>query len=441
MLVRRSPFLSLVAAVLFAVRPAAAQRGNTDCRPGPWSAPWTLTMSDGRPVYVDGPAPVRSSAGLAFLGAPTFVWSTPTVFADTGAGTRSMIDPSRLAGVIRASDGDTRLVQMPAGAMRMLAQRAVVRHDGSVDVFWGESPDTSYHSLSRVPEVWFARYGAGGWSAPQRLLAFDEIGWNAAYPVAQDVAGEPVLAVPVRRTTPPSDTVGIMYLRRVRDGWRRALIPASGLPPADLALAAVSDRELILAFLGSGADSPSSVEPNGVFVVRSHDAGDTWSAPQRVAGFGVAALNWLRLVHTRDGALHLVWSVDRELADGQRVRTIERAASRDAGASWERAAAVPNDPFVEFFDAARLGGRLLLVGRYHDDHAMAAAVIAADGPVRWERLSFDAAETPPRLAALAPDSLLLAWGSQRAGAYPLFPETPAPLLEAATITLRCDSAP
>ncbi|HEX8724966.1 MAG TPA: sialidase family protein [Gemmatimonadaceae bacterium] len=439
--VRFLPFLALVPAALLALRSAAAQQATTACRPGPWSAPWTLTMSDGRPVYVDVPLPARSSAGLAFLGAPTFVWRTATVFADTGAGAGSMIDPSRLAGAVRASDGDTRLVQMPAGAVRMLAQRAVARRDGSLDVFWGESPDTSYHSLTRVPEVWFAPYGAGGWSAPERLLAFDEIGWNAAYPVVQSVAGEPVVAVPVRRTTPPSDTSGIMYLRRVADGWRRTLIPALGLPPADLALAAVSDRDLVLAFAGSGADSPGSVEPNGVFVVRSHDAGETWSAPQRVAGFGAAALNWLRLVHTADGALHLIWNVDREMADGRHGRTIERAASRDAGDSWERAAAVPNDPFVEFFDAARLGGHVLLVGRYHDDHAIAAAAIAGDGPVRWQRLSFDATDTPPRLAALAPDSLLLTWGTQRAGAYPLFPDMPAPLLEAATITLRCDSVP
>src|SRR5512146_1103788 len=84
--VRFLPFLALVPAALLALRSAAAQQATTACRPGPWSAPWTLTMRDGRPVYVDVPRPARSSAGLAFLGAPTFVWSTATVFADTGAG-------------------------------------------------------------------------------------------------------------------------------------------------------------------------------------------------------------------------------------------------------------------------------------------------------------------------------------------------------------------
>ena len=441
MILRPAILVCLVPAAVLSLHPAAAQQVDVRCHPSVWSAARTLTMPDGRPVYVDAPVPARFSGGLALLGAPTFVWSTPTVFADTGAGARSMIDPSRLAGVVQGPDGGIRLVQMPTGATRMLAQRAVSRGDGSLDVFWGESPDTSYDAFSRVPEVWQARFGAAGWSVPQRVLAFDEIGWNAGYPVTGTIGGETVVAVPVRQTKAPGDTVGIMYLRREHGAWHRTLIATASPPPMDIALAATSARELVLAFVGSSVRPPQAAEPNGVFVVRSHDAGATWSAPRAIAGFGIAGVNWLRLVETRNGDLHLIWSVDRTRAAGAHVRTIERASSPDGGASWQRGTANENDPFVEFFDAARFGDSVLLVGRSHDEHRLVVAAVAGDRPISWRPLPFDAAETLPRLTALGSDSLMLSWGSTRAGAYPLFPELPAPLLETATITTRCDSVP
>ncbi len=398
-------------------------------------------MADGRPVYVDGARPVRFAGGLALLGVPTFVWSTPTVFADTGAGARPMVDPSRLAGVVRAPGGATELVSMPTGATRMLAVQAASRSDGALDVFWGESADTSYHALEQVPAVWHARFAGNGWSTPERVLAFDEIAWNAGYPVVRTIAGETALAVPVRQARRSGDTLGIVYLRRDHGAWRRAWIPAGPIPPTDLALTTTSDHTLVLAFVGSMLLPSGRLEASGVFIVRSHDLGATWSAPQSVADLGLAGVNWLRMVATRDGALHLVWSVHRTAPGARNARTIERASSRDGGATWRQGRATVNDPVVEFLAAARLGDSVFVVGRYHDGHQLTAAAVGDDGPIAWHQLPFDAAETPPRLTPLGRDSLMLSWGTRRPGAYPLFPGLPAPLVETSTITTRCDSAP
>ncbi len=398
-------------------------------------------MSDGRPVYVDAPVPAPFAGGLALLGVPTFVWRTPRVFADTGATARPMVDPSHLAGVVEAPGIGPQTVSMPMGPTRMLALRAVPRDDGSLDVFWGESPDTSYHSLSRVPEVWHARLTPTGWSTPARLLAFGEIWWNAGYPVVRTIGGKTVVAVPVRQAKASGDTVGIMYLRGEHGAWRRTWIPTGKIPPADLALAASSDSDLALAFIGSAVRPPRQVEPNGVYVVRSHDAGATWTPPRPIAGFGIAGVNWLQLVGARDGALQLVWSVDRKVAGRQHVRTIEGASSRDGGSSWHARRSANNAPFVELFTAARLGDSVVFIGRLHDGHRLVAGAVASDEPIDWRPLPFDAAETRPRLVAMGPDSLLLNWGTLRPGAYPLFPDLAAPVLETSTITTRCDSVP
>ncbi len=441
MRLRLAIVLYLVSATVLPNRRLGAQRSGRRCRPYAWSAPRTLTMADGRPVYVDGARPVRFGDGLALLGVPTFVWSTPTVFADTGAGAREMVDPSRLAGVLRAPGRATDLVSMPTGATRMLAVHALSRGDGSLDVFWGESADTSSHALEQVQAVWHARFARNGWNTPERVLAFEEIAWNTGYPVVRTIAGAPALAVPVRQARLSGDTLGIMYLRRDHGAWRRAWIPAGPIPPTDLALATTSDHTLVLAFVGSMVLPSGRLEASGVFIVRSHDLGVTWSPPRSVADLGLAGVNWLRMVAMRDGTLHLVWTVHRTAAGARPARTIERASSRDGGATWQPARATVNDPFVEFLAAARLHDSLFFAGRYHDGHQLAVSAVGDDGPIAWQRLPFDAADTPPRLTPWGPDSLMLSWGTRRQGAYPLFPGLPAPLLETSTITTRCDPAP
>jgi hypothetical protein len=444
-LIRRlRAMLTARAAILAAlvVRGAAGQRpAPSTCRPDVGRVPRVLTMRDGRPVYVEAPIPVRFSRGFVLLGTPTFVWQSPTVFADVAPAGRAAIAVQAPAGVVVTPGPGADPVPMPPGVTHFLSPRAVTGGRGTLDVFWGESPDTSYRAQEHTPELWHARYAAAGWRPPERVLAFQEIWWNHTFPALQGTARAPIVAVPVRQSGARGDTVGILVLRRARGSWRRAWIPAGPLPPTFVVLSPVGPREIVLAFIGSRAPAPGRVEANGVFVTRSRDGGATWTSPQLIRAFGFAGVNWLQLVTTRDGALHLYWTVDRADGAPAPVRTIERAFSRDRGATWQSGPSISNDSSVEALVAAPLGDGMVLVGRRRGDRRLVAGSITDTGAVTLTLLPFEPAATLPRLGALGPDSLLLNWGARRANAYPRFPALRAPVLLTTLITTRCDSMP
>ena len=431
---------SVVLLVAIVGRFAGAQH-TPACGPGVWSAPSQLRLPDGRPVYVEEPIPVSLHHGLAMLGSPTFVWRSATIFADSSPAPVQPLDRRTLAGVVLQPAGSVRLVRMPSGVERPLALRALPRGDGDLDVFWGETPDTSWRAEERVAELWHARYGARGWSVPERLLASQRIWWNATFPALLASAKAAVLAVPVRRAGTPADRTGILVLRRSAGDWHRVWIPAGQSPATYLALVETASHGLVLAYIGSPRAPDEGAGEIGVLVSRSRDAGVTWTRPRSIVHSGVAGLNWLQLVATADGTLHAIWTAEWRDGAGSTRRTIGRAASRDGGVSWTVGAPVDNDANVEALSAVATGRGILLVGRRHVDRQLVAGIFADSGAPALRPLPFDAAATLPRLVAVGSDSMLLNWGIRRAGAYPAFPSLPAPALFTAAYTSRCDTVP
>lgn len=435
--------LRILAVVLLAAvgrRSAGAQRAAA-CGPGTWTEPSPVQLPDGRPVYVEEPVPVGVDHGLAMFGSPTFVWRSATIFADSSPASAEPADHPILAGVVVQPAGSVRVLRMPSGVQRPLALRALPRGDGELDVFWGETPDTSWRAEGRVAELWHARYGARAWSVPERLAASDRIWWNATFPALLATTNAAVLAVPVQRAGTRKDSTGILVLRRSAGTWERAWIPAGQSPATFLALAPTASRGLVLAYIGSPSAPDDGAGEVAVLVSRSGDGGATWTRPRSIVHSAEAGLNWLRVVATADGTLHAVWTAEWRDVAGSTRRTLGRAASRDGGVSWTVGAPVDNDANVEALDAVATGRRVLLVGRRQVDRQLVAGIFADSGALTLHPLPFDAAATLPRLAPVGSDSVLLNWGIRRAGAYPAFPSLPAPALFTAIYISRCDTVP
>lgn len=413
---------------------------SAECRAPSWSAARALSLPDGRPVYVEAPVPAPYAGGLALLGTPTLVWQTPTVFADTAALGAPLASPDSLAGVWVDGRGVARLVTRPPGARRFMAPRAVPRGDGTLDVFWGEAPDSVRAESRWVRSLWHARFGAAGWSAPRQLLGSGIIGWNNAYPVVASVGGQPWVIVPVWPMT-NSDTSGVVIVRRDASEWAVVRLPDGPIAPLNVALTSLGDSRLVLAVLGRIRQRGAGRSRNGVFTATSADGGHSWKAGPPLGDFGEDGTNALQLVRTGDGRLHLFWEVDRLVDGHEHVESVQRAVSADDGATWRVLPPMRDEPFRDAYLATAHGDRVLLVAHGHADARLAVAEYAGDEPPRFVPLAFAPAEIAPRMGVLRGDTLVLVWGVRRQGVYPLFPSYPAPQLVLATAALACARMP
>jgi hypothetical protein len=174
---------------------------------------------------------------------------------------------------------------------------------------------------------------------------------------------------------------------------------------------------------------------NAVWLVRSGDAGRTWSSPSVLVDLGRERGYALQFAQS-DTAIDLVWATDATIDHPGGGLT--RRVSSDAGASWHQAEGARLPQRIDAVTAVAIGGRLYAAAR--DSRTDSLLIItwkgSSDPSVR--RLPFEPARSLPRMAALGKDSLILVWGIDRMNAYPLFPTLPVPALAVSVAATGCD---
>ena len=434
--------LSGVVAVLIGCTTVRTPRGVSadramsvgTCVAGTWSAPTRLANSAGRPIYIESPSAVPFGGGAALFGTPTFLWRSATVFADT-AGMRDLVrsgqyvDIDTLVGAIVHPDGTATTVGRPRGVSSMSTPLAVSGPNGSVDVLWMTRKDTT----KQFTDLWFARYSTSGWSEPEHVLRGHYFEWsiNSASAVAGD--GYPIVAITgTEKDSAPTTGIGIVH--RVGADWRVTWIPTGLLWPFRVKLGASDSSHLIVAFLGSVLPLASPRDTNGLFIARSSDRGATWEPLRRIERlWNTRAVNLQMVMGGRD-TTHLLWREGDSPSASTRIR---RTTSIDGGRDWRKAGDAALDRPIDTFDVAELGGHLQAVVRETDTYSLAFLKFRNDGNVEFNRLPQHNSRLIPRLAALAPDRLLLTEPRMQEHAYPMFPGVAVPVTLYATMSARC----
>jgi hypothetical protein len=224
-------------------------------------------------------------------------------------------------GVVLDKSGLATLVPPPPGARHFVIPK-VLRADGSgADVLWLD-PDSVVGDTPRPARIMTARYERGAWSTATTVANVSRllISWNEP---AQPTSISGGVALAVSQFSPDSGPVSELLVEQ-NGVWSRHAI-ASGYQPLYLSLATLGNS-WILTF--TGIDTTPAI---GLFVVRSNDAGKTWSSPYLVAP-GRAYEE--RLFALGEG-LALVWVGEHE---NYRPRGVHVAFSRD-GTHWTSSAA------------------------------------------------------------------------------------------------------
>lgn len=366
--------------------PARAQA----CSGFHWNPPDTLRSADGAVMYVQSPAVVRRGDELLMFGGPA--WQQASGIMHPFAGARVTWPGGRKL-------GPAAMIPMPMEHTVLAEPRAVTTADG-VAVAWRKDDVTA--PVSRADTVFTAVLRADGWTAPAMLFPDPRRGgalWWRSGTVSSvgDLAGtRTVLAyhglgkpLAVLSADPERGWIA-------REGSRvSALYPqlaTSTRPPGTTVLAYVE-----------GARRPMR---NTQFVVRSTDAGATWSEPEQLSPDAAGRADHSRLFARADGGFVLLWT-EHLMGDTRLVR-IARADS--TGSGWTLVAGVPVG------ERERLGAALDAADRLHvvisgDAAAEGVHLVARDGEVATNALPvLDGVIVPaPVVTHLAADTMLATW--------------------------------
>jgi hypothetical protein len=415
-----------------------------------WQGPRVLEARDGRPAYVESPAVLRTSGGVALLGSPAFLWAERDTFdlgpsagvLDTAAYLARLRSNHSLIGFTLGSDRAATPMQRPnAGIVRRLVAASGV--DGTVHIVWF-APTAGSNDLQGDGAVWYAEQHDNQWTNPQLLLSADRLDWSgqkAALLVTH--TSDVHLVVPYYR----GRAGGIAYIRRTNGKWRTIETELSGLP-SQATLQLIGADSLAVAFAGVGAKGVRVRNGQHVYLIRASRSDSVWSNPKLIYWSGLDAIRWLKLYKnssTRRESQKLILVWDRISSGGRDSNDVLYAmASDDGGASWR-----PPDSLDLPFKVADLTQDRDWMGNVHV--AVTAAGLPRQTTTRmyhtalindhWTQL--DSVQTgpvasAPTLASIGRDTLLLVWGNARA-ADPRSPGIVAPVSEYVRLVRECAS--
>jgi len=355
-----------------------------------------LMDSMGRRLRVGQPIVAEVRTGTLILGWPVVAW--PPVATDV---------PDRQVGVVLNLNGGVDTVVKPPGVARVQNPRLLSYANGTAHIVWGTARDTSISGLTKMDVIWYGAFDGRQWSAPEEVLRGYTFLWDIFAPAALAVGDRFYVA-----TTSPdkTDSIGTRQLwiaRRVAGQWeKQSPVSERGfLNLGQFRLVGTDPTGVVLVYSGF-KDNGITLRPY-VNVVRSIDAGATWSPPAtiRMAPEGTTAM--LGGLHRRrDGTLHLLWHAQR---DG----TINSSAvfhdvSSDDGRTWEQRDSLVIPEQFSALRTSQVGDAIVMTILRADDSLVQALVTPRATIYAWS------AESSPSIPAsvVRANGTIEAWWSE-----------------------------
>lgn len=209
----------------------------------------------------------------------------------------------------------------PADRVRVIAPVGVVDKDGRLHLMWGSR-------TADKTELWHAIYSKGEWSAPDRIAAFSEIGWQREFIAVPRLRanGSIAMAVP---TYSKVDHGGLVEITWDGGSWHERRLPVSvATTPAYVRLESDDVGREVVVYIAP--DPVSRVDQGSVFIMRSGDGGKTWTQPFRLSSSsGRTAIE--PFVYSGANGIDVGWV--EESKDGSTQFVQSAHANRIAG-SW-----------------------------------------------------------------------------------------------------------
>jgi len=320
-------------------------------------------LLDGRTVTVDQRALVERDAGYLLLGDKTLVDTGPPL----GLG---QVNDARAIGALLDRRGVATLVPAPPG-IRYFENPKILRADvGGADVLWID-PDSTGTQLPRRSRLMTARFDGKSWGPVAMVADIPRL-----HEISQPTTFPGGVAVAITEAG-PNWALFIEVLIEQNGIWsRRRVLPEAHTPLYPFLLARGSSWYLM--FVGW-----DSADGNGLFIVRSNDAGSTWSSPYMVT----AGSAYDPQLFTLGQGLALVW-IGNHPRFGP--RGVHLAFSGD-GTHWTASSLFDavNDSTIAATAIALDGNRLALVRLIGEsfEHTESLEIVSRTGreDILWTR--------------------------------------------------------
>ena len=363
--------------------------------PSPWTSPVEVSLSEAHP---DLPAMAVDGEGRVHA-----LWAEAVSATEPGAG----LMYARWDG--EAWTQPAPVLEAPEGGS---GEPDLVAQGDRLHAIWSSHDGKIFCSAAFAQDA----YAAGGWSEPMLLSA------EGSFATDPDLVGDAAGGIHAVFAVPVNEGRGIHYthsadgetwtpLQQVFDAAAAGWIVA-GQPQ----LAVDEYGFLHVAWVRTLLSGSASAD--GIYYARSLDGGQTWSEPLDAA---IGSYGWPQVMTTPEGRVHLVW---QELSD---QNTWLHRHSPDAGETWttpERIAGFQGvgAPVKLMGD----GGALHLVGLRTDEEGLPALLYTTWDGSQWSspeayRLEMDGVEAGVSAAIVSAQRRLdvlyrgEGWGEDRTG--------------------------